>query len=77
MSVQHFTARIHHEDNAYWAEVIELPGCFASGDTLDELREALEEAISLYLDDDPNAGTITDVEVPRRPMEVGEMKVCV
>jgi predicted RNase H-like HicB family nuclease len=29
------TARIHIEDGSYWADVSELPGCFASGDTLD------------------------------------------
>ena len=32
---------------------MELPGCFASGATLDELREALAEAIGLYLWDRP------------------------
>lgn len=44
-----FTARIHSEDGSYWAEIEELPGCFASGETLEELQEALEEAVSLYL----------------------------
>lgn len=46
-----FKAKVHHEDGAYWAEVVELPGCFASGKTLDELREALDEAVALYLSD--------------------------
>ena len=46
-----FVAQIHHEDGSYWAEIAELPGCFASGDTLDELAEALQEAIVLYLAD--------------------------
>lgn len=45
------TALIHAEDGAYWAEVKELPGCFAAGDTLDELFEALREGISLCLDE--------------------------
>ena len=36
-------------DGSYWAEVEELPGCFASGFTLEELNEALSEAIRLYL----------------------------
>jgi hypothetical protein len=30
-----YTARIHHEDGTYWAEVLELPGAFASGDSVD------------------------------------------
>jgi predicted RNase H-like HicB family nuclease len=32
-----------------WAEVEELPGCFASGADMGELRDALSEAVSLYL----------------------------
>lgn len=43
------TARIHIEDGSYWADVPELPGCFASGDTLDELFESLQEGVALYL----------------------------
>lgn len=45
----HFRVEVHHEDGSYWAQVVEMPGCFASGDTFDELREALAEAIGLYL----------------------------
>jgi predicted RNase H-like HicB family nuclease len=50
------TALIHDEDGGYWAEVKELPGCFASGGTLDELFEALREGIALCLDEDQKAG---------------------
>jgi hypothetical protein len=34
------TVRVHFEDGAYWAEVLELPGCFASGKTLDDVKDA-------------------------------------
>ena len=34
--------------------LLELPGCFASGETLDELREALGEAIRLHRDQPPD-----------------------
>ncbi len=47
------TANIHVEDGSYWADVPELPGCFASGDTLDELFDSLQEGIQLYLDEEP------------------------
>lgn len=47
-----YMARVHEEEGALWAEVLDLPGCFASGSSLDELREALEEAIALYLSGD-------------------------
>lgn len=43
------TAQIHIEDGGYWADVPELPGCFASGGTLDELFTSLQEGVSLYL----------------------------
>lgn len=45
------TANIHLEDGAYWADVPALPGCFASGESLDELMESLKEGICLYLDE--------------------------
>lgn len=44
------TVRVHDEgDDGMWAEVVELPGCFASGFNADELQEALQEAIEQYL----------------------------
>jgi predicted RNase H-like HicB family nuclease len=45
-----FRVLVHREDGALWAEVPEVPGCFASGDTQEELHEALTEAISFCLD---------------------------
>jgi hypothetical protein len=38
-----------HYKGSYWAEVRELPGCFASGNDLNELREALDEAVGTCL----------------------------
>jgi len=52
-----YTARIHHEDGTYWAEVPALPGVFASGDTVDELLDGLKEAVALYLGDGENSAT--------------------
>jgi predicted RNase H-like HicB family nuclease len=37
------------EDGTYWAEVLLLPGCFVSGDSIEEIEEALQEALGLYL----------------------------
>lgn len=48
-----FTMRVHTEaDGSMWAEVPELPGCFASGDTEDELLEALAEAVAMSVTED-------------------------
>jgi predicted RNase H-like HicB family nuclease len=46
------TARIHLENGSYWADVVELPGCFASGDTLDDLVGSLKEGVALCLGDE-------------------------
>lgn len=48
-SRQHVHVDVHHEDGAYWAEVRELLGCFASGDTVEELVESVEQAVALYV----------------------------
>jgi predicted RNase H-like HicB family nuclease len=47
-----FTVEVNEEeDGSYWAEVKELPGCFASGFSMSELREATHEAIQMSLPD--------------------------
>lgn len=51
-SPMELTACIHIEKGSYWADVPELPGCFASGDTLDELFHSLREGIGLCLADE-------------------------
>lgn len=64
-----FHVTIHEEDGSYWADVTELPGCFASGATLDELHDALLEAIRLYLTPEPPA----PVNGGATPLRVGGM----
>jgi predicted RNase H-like HicB family nuclease len=45
-----YTVRVHHEPGEQlWAEVLELPGVFATGADMEDLRQALTEAISMYL----------------------------
>ena len=46
-----YTVIVHEEDeeSGYWAEVEELPGCFASGETLDELEVDVKGAIEQHL----------------------------
>jgi predicted RNase H-like HicB family nuclease len=43
------TVVVTRESGAFWSEVDELPGCSASGRTLSQLRDALAEAIGMYL----------------------------
>ena len=45
-----FTVLVHEaEEGGYWAEVPELPGCLSQGETLDELRRNVAEAIEACL----------------------------
>ncbi|MXZ88952.1 MAG: type II toxin-antitoxin system HicB family antitoxin [Dehalococcoidia bacterium] len=37
------------EEGGYWAHVAEMPGCFSSGETLDELRANVVEAMEAWL----------------------------
>jgi predicted RNase H-like HicB family nuclease len=50
--VKYYVLIHKEEDNGYWGECPELPGCFSQGDTPDELMENMREAVSLYLEDD-------------------------
>jgi predicted RNase H-like HicB family nuclease len=59
------TANIRLEEGSYWADVPALPGCFASGTTLDELFDSLKEGIELYLED----GAIS-IERPEHPLRL-------
>jgi len=43
------TIQIRREDDAFWVTVEELPGVFATGDTLEELHASLSEGVALYL----------------------------
>jgi predicted RNase H-like HicB family nuclease len=38
-------------DGSIWARVPDLDGCFSSGDTIDEVKQNVKDAISLYLED--------------------------
>lgn len=38
-------------DGTIWARVPDLEGCYSSGDTIEDARENVKEAISLYLED--------------------------
>ena len=52
-------AVIHQaEEGGFWAEVPSLPGCVTQGETLEELRANLHEAIQGWLD----AGAPTDTK---------------
>lgn len=62
-------ANVRFEGGMYWAEVPSHPGLFASGETVDELIEALGEAWALYTSDD-EAGEIPVVRPAAQSLSV-------
>jgi predicted RNase H-like HicB family nuclease len=74
MAGEVYTVRVHHEPGEeLWAEVLELPGCFAAGADMGELREALSEAISLYLSE---PGDVKHVELEDEPGSAAAVLAC-
>ena len=49
-----FDIILHKEDNGYWAEVPALKGCFTQGETIEEVKENIKEAITAWLSVDIN-----------------------
>jgi predicted RNase H-like HicB family nuclease/DNA-binding XRE family transcriptional regulator len=47
--IYHFN--IHEEDNGFWAECVELPGCKTQAETYDGLIAACEESLNLFLEE--------------------------
>lgn len=43
--------KIRKEKEGYSARCLELEGCFTQGDTLEELRKNMEEALNLYVEE--------------------------
>jgi predicted RNase H-like HicB family nuclease len=60
MATVTFHVQVNEEDDGtYWAEVKELPGCFASGFSIEELKEAAFEAIQMWLPEGITLGNPT------------------
>jgi predicted RNase H-like HicB family nuclease len=50
-----FDVIIHEaEEGGYWAECPALRGCYAQGESLDEVKENIKEAIELVLEEIKN-----------------------
>jgi len=47
--------KIHKEEKGYWAECIEIPGCFTQGDTKQELKENMREALNTAVSEPDNS----------------------
>jgi len=56
--------KINKEKNGYWAECIELDGCVTQADTFDDLKNNMEEALNLYLNE-PVTSKVTS-QLPKK-----------
>jgi predicted RNase H-like HicB family nuclease len=49
--VQNYAVVIHEDpEGGYWAEAPALPGCYSQGETVDELKHNIREAIAGVLE---------------------------
>ena len=46
-----YPGKIHNDPDGLWIEFPDLKGCATQGDSMEELREMAEDALSLYLED--------------------------
>ena len=50
-SVQNYAVVIHEDpEGGFWGEVPALPGCYSQGETVDELKHNIREAIAGVLE---------------------------
>jgi antitoxin HicB len=53
-----YNFKIFKESKGYYAECIELEGCRTQGDTMEELKYNMAEALNLYLEEDDDSTVI-------------------
>jgi predicted RNase H-like HicB family nuclease len=50
-AIKSYTVVVHEaEEGGYWGEVLELPGCVSQGETIDEFRYNIREALEAVLE---------------------------
>lgn len=47
--------KVHKEGSGFWAECIELSGCFTQADSMKELLVNMQEALNLYIEEPENS----------------------
>lgn len=58
-AISSYTVIIYEaEEGGYWGEVLELPGCVSQGETIDEFRRNIREALEAVLESESQAPRI-------------------
>ena len=75
MKYFNYTIVIEPDENAFHAYVPALPGCHSCGDTLEEAKTNIKEAIELYLESMIDHGE--EIPIENDPMVVEKIAVSV
>src|SRR6056297_617469 len=67
--------QIFEEKDGFWASCIELEGCRSEGDTIETLRENLQEALNLYLDEPAGSNMLFPLPDPSLEGKKGVISV--
>ena len=62
--MSHYTVVVHEDpEGGFWGEVPALPGCYSQGETIDELKDNIREAISGVLEVLKEQGQVPDANI--------------
>lgn len=62
------------DDGSLWAEVVDMPGVFASGSTLNELFEAVAEAVTMVMLDGASSSADARPQPPAAVVDFSERR---
>lgn len=63
--MNNYRAVYKREDDGRWTVAVpQVPGCHSYGRTIDQARERIREALSLFVDDAENMEIVDDVQLP-------------
>lgn len=64
-AISSYTVLVHQaEEGGYWGEVLERPGCVSQGETLEEFRRNIREALEAVMEADSQEPQIHIYEQP-------------
>ena len=60
-----YTVIIHKEENpeGYWAECLELEGCFAQAKTIEEVKKLMKESIIIKLSEEEKTNSTENIDI--------------
>jgi len=66
-AIRSYTVIVHEaEEGGFWGEVLELPGCVSQGETIDEFRRNIREALDAVLESESQAPRIQMYTEPEK-----------